>query len=1158
MLDAPPNPAQSTLDLSQDAEPVATAAPATGVVPTTGTELAAPVLNGFRLQRLEVYNWGTFDQQVWCLHANGENALLTGDIGSGKSTLVDAITTLLVPAHRIAYNKAAGAQGKERDLRSYVLGYYKTERSEHGGNARPVALRSANHYSVILGVFRHAGLQQSVTLAQVFYLKEAHAQPVRFYLGVEQDWAITRQFSNFGNDINVLRKNLRKAGAELFDSFPPYGAWFRRRFGIENEQALELFHQTVSMKSIGNLTDFVRAHMLQAFDVEPRIKALLEHFDNLQRAHDAVLRAKQKIDLLQPLHEQCQRHLGFIQQSAQLRSQRDVLKAFFAAHKVQLLVQRIQNYDQELRLQGHKLEQMKAQQQQRRVELDDLQQTIAANGGDRLNRLEVEIRRKVEERERRQRKAERYAALCSQVEAGAAQESAGFLLQKQAFQQQLEEVAEKRNTIENRRMGCQSLKQSTDSEAALLQQEIENLQQRTSNIPFEQVRLRQQLCKAIGVAEEELPYAGELIKVNDQQRDWEGAAERLLHNFALSLLVPEAHYAAVAEWVEHSQFKLRLVYFRVRLQGRYAPRAEMLEDALWHKLEIKQSPLAPWLEQELAQKTNLSCCETLDALRRQPFAITRNGQIKINGSRHEKDDRFRIDDRSRYVLGWSSLEKLALFLTQKKQLDQRSASLHKQLLNLENDLRALRVQENALSALAEFTDFEEQDWAALVPEITQLEQEKQDLQKSSNQLRVWQEKLLHLQQEFEQADLRREQAGKDLGKLQNTRDHAGNMQEEYSALCDPEQLAPWQESLQSALQQLLGQSKLSVENCDARERDLREQLQSRLDSEERKIRQVREDITLRMKDFITQFPQESSELDANVEAAHEYERMLQQLLDDDLPRFAQRFKELLNENTIREIANFQSQLARERDQIKDSIQRINLSLRQIDYNSGRYIQLETEASQDLEIRNFQESLRACTDGGLNPEDNEQYSEQKFLQVKLILERFRGRSTSSEADRRWSAKVTDVRNWFVFAASERWLEDDSEHEHYSDSGGKSGGQKEKLAYTILAASLAYQFGLGDDAQARSFHFVVIDEAFGRGSDESAQYGLRLFAKLNLQLLIVTPLQKIHIIEPYVAAVGFVHNSDGRQSQLRNLSISQYQEEKARQQLPALEAAGGNAG
>ena len=81
--------------------------------------IADDTLSGFRLQQLEVLNWGTFDGRVWTLPLNGKNSLLTGDIGSGKSTLVDAITTLLVPAHRIAYNKAAGAENKERTLRSY-------------------------------------------------------------------------------------------------------------------------------------------------------------------------------------------------------------------------------------------------------------------------------------------------------------------------------------------------------------------------------------------------------------------------------------------------------------------------------------------------------------------------------------------------------------------------------------------------------------------------------------------------------------------------------------------------------------------------------------------------------------------------------------------------------------------------------------------------------------------------------------------------------------------------------------------------------------------------------------------------------------------------------------------------------------------------------
>ena len=343
--------------------------------------------------------------------------------------------------------------------------------------------------------------------------------------------------------------------------------------------------------------------------------------------------------------------------------------------------------------------------------------------------------------------------------------------------------------------------------------------------------------------------------------------------------------------------------------------------------------------------------------------------------------------------------------------------------------------------------------------------------------------------------------------------------------------------------QALGEHTLTVESCDNREREMRDWLQTKIDAEDRKLSRLSEKIIRAMTEYKEEWKLETREVDVNIAAGFEYRSMFEQLRADDLPRFEGRFKDLLNENTIREVANFQSQLARERETIKERITRLNESLIQIDFNPGRYITLEAQMNLDADIREFQAELRACTEGSLTGSDDAQYSEAKFLQVRRIIDRFRGRDEHADLDRRWSAKVTDVRNWFVFAASERWREDDSEHEHYADSGGKSGGQKEKLAYTVLAASLAYQFGLEWGAvRSRSFRFVVIDEAFGRGSDESAQYGLQLFAQLNLQLLIVTPLQKIHIIEPFVSSVGFVHNQEGRSSVLRNLTIEEYYAEK----------------
>lgn len=292
------------------------------------------------------------------------------------------------------------------------------------------------------------------------------------------------------------------------------------------------------------------------------------------------------------------------------------------------------------------------------------------------------------------------------------------------------------------------------------------------------------------------------------------------------------------------------------------------------------------------------------------------------------------------------------------------------------------------------------------------------------------------------------------------------------------------------------------------------------------------------------YPLETREVDSSWESAGEFRVMLRRLNEEDLPRHEEKFKKLLNEGTINDIALFQNQLEKECEDIQEKIAHINKSLREIDYNPGTFIELVLDSSPDAEIKEFRRQLRACLGDTLRGTEAEIYNDHKFLQVKALIDRFNGREGTTELDQKWTQKVTDVRNWFEFLVNERWTETDEVKETYSDSSGKSGGQKEKLAYTILASALAYQFGLSwGESQSRSFRFVMIDEAFGRGSDDSARYALNLFKKLNLQLLVVTPLQKIHIIEDYVRSVHFVHNPDGKTSMLKSLSIEEYREERA---------------
>jgi uncharacterized protein YPO0396 len=642
-----------------------------------------------------------------------------------------------------------------------------------------------------------------------------------------------------------------------------------------------------------------------------------------------------------------------------------------------------------------------------------------------------------------------------------------------------------------------------------------------------------------------MPFIGELIRVREEERDWEGAIERLLHNFGLSLLVPEQHYSRVAGWVDNNNLKGRLVYFRVRPK-RPAELPDMHPDSLVHKVAIKpDSSFFNWLESEISRRFDLACCTNQEQFRRETRAITRAGQIKARGERHEKDDRHRLDDRSRYVLGWSNEAKIAALEEKARLLETQLAEIGRTISKLQDRQKAAKFRLETLSKLGEYQDFAELDWQPSAVKIGRLKDEKERLEATSDILKMLTGQLQAAEKNLHKVEEQLELHRNVCAKTEQKASDAASLQQQTRIVIETAQpeLAGYFPQLDSLRDELPGENRLSVESCDNREREMRDWLQVRIDSEDRKIARLRDRIIDAMRTYSTKYDLETREVDVSVEAATDYRTMLQQLQADDLPRFEARFKELLNENTIREVANFQSQLAREQETIKERIGRINESLTRIDYNPGRYIVLEATPVIDADVRLFREELRACTEGSLTGSDDAQYSEAKFLQVRRIIERFRGREGRSELDRRWTTKVTDVRNWFSFAASERWREDDSEFEHYADSGGKSGGQKEKLAYTVLAASLAYQFGLEWGAvRSRSFRFVVIDEAFGRGSDESAQYGLQLFAQLNLQLLIVTPLQKIHVIEPFVSGVGFVHNADGQASSLRNLTIEEYRKEK----------------
>ncbi|MBS1905070.1 MAG: hypothetical protein JST33_00555 [Actinobacteria bacterium] len=1100
-------------------------------------------LPGYRLARVEVFNWGTFDKQVWNLHLGGRTSLLTGDIGSGKSTLVDAISTLLLPAHRIAYNKAAGAEARERNLRSYVEGHYKSERNEQTGSSRPVGLRDHTSYSVIVGVFRNEAYDETVTVAQVFHQKDRSGQPDRFYVTAAQGLAVDPDFTGFGSELTALRKRLRQQGAEIDNTFPDYARRMRRLLGIRSEQAMDLFHQTVSMKSVGNLTDFVRSHMLEEEDTGDRVRVLVEHFENLVKAHEAVQRATAQLAVLDPLVEAGDRYDAATARRDELTESRAAVDPYVAEAMLATLAAEVARVDDATATATAEREQLRAARSAVTPERDRLIAERAGAGGDRLAELERELARLAPELERRAESRARYVLRLEEAGLDDVDDAHGFALRRTEMQSAQESVQTTRAAVAERQDPLGRRRFELETAHARVSAELETAGR--SNFDGGLLDVRDRLCTALGLDEARVPFAGELIDVTSAHESWRGAAERVLGGFATMMLVAQADYDAVSRWVNDTHLGARLRYLRVPdRQVRTVPSDEGGALRLRGILEVEEGPFALFLTGQLQRRAEHLLVETAAELHGADRAVTRAGLVR-DGDRHEKDDRRRIDDPRSWVLGRTSERKRAALRAEVDGIEAERRDVLAALAALQREVLALDARGRALDALGDVTRWEQIDTASTEQEIAAGEAERARILAGSRRLEEIEQELHRLDEETIRLD----------GALETIARRLGDLGGESARLAERTQRERRQ--LEALTAEQLGEARERYPMLDALLNDKRarrtldglETLRKRLadeisrlsDAVQREINGHITSVQAKMHEMLKSWPELRAEHDADVEALGAYRELHRRVRADDLPRFEGEFRHQLNTKAVNDLAAFQNLLRRQADEIHARVDRINEALGAIDYRPGRVIRIIADPTVNQEIRDFRADLRAATSDLVDPDSGD--AERRFEQVRVIIDRFRGRDAHADRDRAWTRFVTDVRNWYLFAASEQDRETGEEFEHYTDSDGKSGGQKEKLAYTILAASLAYQFGLEWGVQkAKDFRFAVIDEAFGRGSDESTRYALELFARLGLQLLIVTPLQKVHVIEPFISAIGFVDNPTGARSRVHTLTIEEYHEKR----------------
>jgi uncharacterized protein YPO0396 len=121
---------------------------------------------------------------------------------------------------------------------------------------------------------------------------------------------------------------------------------------------------------------------------------------------------------------------------------------------------------------------------------------------------------------------------------------------------------------------------------------------------------------------------------------------------------------------------------------------------------------------------------------------------------------------------------------------------------------------------------------------------------------------------------------------------------------------------------------------------------------------------------------------------------------------------------------------------------------------------------------------------------------------------------------------------------------AEVEAYRSGAGKSGGQRQKLASTCLAAALRYQLSGADDG-VPSFATVVLDEAFDKADADFTRTAMNIFKRFGFQMIVATPMKSVMTLEPFIGGACVVHNADRRASSVLRID---YDQARGRLDLP----------
>lgn len=763
-------------------------------------------------------------------------------------------------------------------------------------------------------------------------------------------------------------------------------------------------------------------------------------------------------------------------------------------------------------------------------------------GGERIEVLKKELAQALQRLQQITNRAATYQQDARKLELEDRLEEKQFLANRQLARTNLENIESEKQTAQNR-FGLTSADWSNqEQQKAALEQEIAAISARPdSNIDLKYQQLRDELVESLGLEKEQCMFIGELVDIDERQRHWQGAIERALGGLRTTLAVPAERFPMVTRWLNtrHTGLHVR-VQVVTKLDGH--DKAEFKPNGFLRKLVWLEHPYRKWLKKHLA-RFDLQCVASTEELDRTPFSMTEQGLIHFDKGRFEKKDQHKIDDRRRWQLGFSNKSRLVLLQHDLSQAVQRAGELYKALETARTELNQVSEREALWKRMLEYAwaEIDAPKWHA---EVARIQQDIERLEHSANALETAKQRLEETKQSLTDIRKRKEVTINQQGQLSETLNHAKRKQAEAQAATGLGMEDDTREMLKSRVGAL---SDNDLENAVS----LQNQHDKAIEKLQYKARNKKQEAVNKAIGIMSSFRSHdkwrvvAEDWGCDVASLEEYLDHLRQLEQEGLPHLVEQFKERLNKHATQSLARIHQRLESEREDIVDRIDTINRVLSRTEFRPGSHLKLGSKVEQYPHVQDFNRHIRTVLSQATSDDHEARFA--RLQSVVQILEKASNPTTSNTLE---SLRLLDPRYQMSFYAEELDAATHEVRDVLESSSGKSGGEKESFAGTIVAASLAYVL-TPDGYDKPVYCTVFLDEAFSNTAEAVSRRVLRVFKELHIHVNLITPYKNLNLARESARSLLIAErdqeNHESRLCEVTWQEIDERLEQQRQQQL-----------